>query len=182
LEKAEREFLLQYLGSSRERLIGAVEGRSREQMRFRPVDRWSIADCVEHVATVEREALKRIRQSLMETVKRPMPSVPDNMILTSALDRSHRFVSHPAMLPRRRWTNFGDLVRLFEAARERTVRFAAVTQSDLRAHSFEHPDLGELDCYQWLLFLAAHCDRHVDQMEEVLEDLDFPRVRDAATA
>jgi hypothetical protein len=67
----------------------------------------------------------------------------------------------------------------FEAARERTRDFAASTQADLRRHFFKHPIFGDLDLYQWLLMIAAHCDRHRVQSEEVMASPEFPRTRQA---
>ncbi len=83
-------------------------------------------------------------------------------------------------MPKDRWPEFEELLRQFEAARERTLRFAAVTQADLRSRAFPHPFLGPLDCYQWLLFSAAHCVRHVRQMQEVKSDAAFPKGRGAS--
>jgi hypothetical protein len=91
-----------------------------------------------------------------------------------------RRVQGPAeVMPQGRWPDFDELLRQFEATRERSVRFSAVTQADLRKHFFPHPFLGLLDCYQWLLLLAAHCERHVRQMEEVKADPGFPAQQQA---
>jgi hypothetical protein len=184
VEKAEREFLLRYLAASRERLVEIVEGLSREQQRFRPAgDRWSVADCVEHVSIVEKAILKRIQALVLESPQIPTDAgTPDDTVLSRVPNRLNRRKAPPEALPGRRWTEFGMLLRQFEAARERSLRFAAVTQADLRGHCFAHPHLGDLDCYQWLLFLGAHAERHARQAEEVLADPAFPREADSATA
>jgi uncharacterized damage-inducible protein DinB len=184
VEKAEREFLLLYLAASRERLVETVDSLNNEQQRFRPArDRWSVADCVEHVAIVEREVFKKIQAVVGDAPKRqPCTSISDDAVLTGVSNRSARYASGREAMPARRGTDFEALLRQFEAARERSLRFAAVTQSDLRSHSFAHPQLGELDCYQWLLFLGAHAERHARQVEEVIADPNFPRVADSATA
>ena len=184
MEKAERKFLVLYLAQSRERLLDAVEGLSKEQQRFRPAPhRWSVADCVEHVSIVEKMVVKEIQTVVLQP---PQPSVvaslPDDVILDGVPNRSSRCASPPEAFPNKRWTDFDQLLRQFEAARERSLRFAAVTQSDLRGHSFAHPYLGELDCYQWILFLGAHAERHVRQAEEVMADPGFPRLANSAIA
>jgi len=184
VEKAEREFLLLYLAASRERLLDTVNGLNREQARFRPSrDRWSVADCVEHVAIVEKAVLKKIQAILLSPPQpEPAATTPDDAILSGIPNRSPRCSAPTEATPRRRWTDLGALLRQFEAARERSLRFAAITQSDLRAHFFPHPQLGALDCYQWLLFLGAHSERHARQADEVVADPKFPRVADSATA
>ena len=182
MEKAEREFLLLHLAASRERLLDAVEGLSKEQQRFRPAPhRWSVADCVEHVSIVEKMVVKEIQAVVVQP---PQPSVRllDDVILDGVPNRSSRCASPPEAFPNMRWTEIDQLLRQFEAARERSLRFAAVTQSDLRGHSFAHPHLGELDCYQWILFLGAHAERHVRQAEEVMADPGFPRRANSAIA
>jgi DinB superfamily len=186
MEKAEREFLLRHLAQSRERLLEAAEGLSRQQQRFRPApDQWSVADCLEHVAIVEKAVLHKIQAALLappQIEARPSACVPDDAVRAGVSDRSARCAAPPETLPLRRWSDFAELLRKFEAARERSLRFAAVTQADLRSYSFEHPQLGELDCYQWLLFLGAHSERHAGQAEELIADPDFPSAADSATA
>jgi hypothetical protein len=103
----------------------------------------------------------------------------EHVILDRVPARASRVKGPAQVMPSGRWPDFEELLRQFEAARERTLRFAAVTQADLRSRAFPHPFLGPLDCYQWLLFLAAHCERHSRQVEEVKADPGFPRERSA---
>lgn len=44
-----------------------------------------------------------------------------------------------------------------------------------------HPVLGEIDVYQWLLFLGAHEGRHADQVREIGEALGEGSERRGAT-
>ncbi len=186
MEKVEREFLLLYLAQSRERLLDIVEGLNKEQQRFRPAaDRWSVADCVEHVFMAEKGVLKKVQEVLVSPLQpeiRAQASMADDAVLARVSNRTPRCASPPDLHPRRRWTDFGELLRRFETARERSLRFAAVTRAELRSYSFTHPKFGELDCYQWLLFLAAHAERHARQAEEVIADPNFPRRAGSASA
>jgi uncharacterized damage-inducible protein DinB len=186
MEKAEREFVLRHLAHSRERLLEAVEGLNKEQQRFRPArDRWSVADCLEHVSIAEKTVLHKIQAVLLappQPETHPSARMPDDAVLAGVADRSSRYAAPRETLPVRRWTDFAELLRQFEAARERSLRFAAVTHGDLRGYFFEHPQLGELDCYQWLLFVGAHSERHARQAEEVIADPNFPSAAGSATA
>jgi uncharacterized damage-inducible protein DinB len=184
MKKPEREFLLLHLAENRERLLEAVDGLGKEQQRFRPAPgRWSVADCVEHVSIVEKLVLKNIQRVVTLTPEpQTRASVADHVMLTEVSNRSARCPAPPEAMPSKRWTDFEELLRQFESWRERSLRFAAVTQADLRIHFFEHPRLGELDCYQWILFLGAHSDRHVLQIEEVIGDPGFPHEADSAIA
>jgi hypothetical protein len=85
-------------------------------------------------------------------------------------------------MPQGRWTEFEECLRQFEAARERSLRFAAIMQAEPRQRFLPHPFVGRLDCYQWLLLLRAPSKRHVRQSEEVKADPGFPSDAGAVTA
>jgi uncharacterized damage-inducible protein DinB len=169
--------VVEYLAHSRERLVLAVEGLSFQQQNFRPAeDRWSIADCMEHLTVVESNVLRGIQKVLQSPPETRQNEVQGKewAILEKVPAREGRVRGPAEVMPQGRWLDFDELLRQFEAARERSLRFSAVTQADLRSHFFPHPILGLLDCYQWLLFLAAHCERHVRQMEEVKAAPGYP--------
>jgi hypothetical protein len=53
------------------------------------------------------------------------------------------------------------------------------TNAPLRQSGFPHPILGNLDCYQWVLLIGGHGERHRAQAEEVMADANFPRAAGA---
>jgi hypothetical protein len=176
LENPERDRILQHLSQSRELLLKAVEGLSPEQRAFRPTaESWSIADCVEHLTVVESNILKGIERMLQKPpAPNPETQGKDRMILENVPVRNIRVKGPDPVMPNGRWPDFAESLGQFEAARSRTISFAEATEADLRGWAFNHPFLGPLDCYQWLLFLATHCKRHVAQMAEVKSDSAFP--------
>ena len=186
MEATERELVVEQLAQSRERLVLTVEGLSEEQRSFRPAqDRWSIADCIEHITVVESIVLRNIQQTLQsppEPARQAEVRGKEQIILEKVPAREQRVQGPAAFMPQGRWPDFEELMLQFEATRERSVRFSAVTQADVRSHFFPHPMLGLLDCYQWLLLVSAHCERHVRQMEEVKADPGFPMHRQAEQA
>lgn len=186
MQVTERELVVEQLAHSRERLVLEVEGLTSEQSSFRPADdRWSIADCIEHITVVEGSVLGKIQEVLQappEPERRDEVRGKDKIVLEQGPARDHRVKGPARLMPQGRWPDFEELVRQFEATRERSVRFSAVTQADLRNHFFPHPMLGLLDCYQWLLLVSAHCERHVRQMEEVKAHPSFPVSRQAEEA
>ncbi len=176
MENPERNQALRRLSDSREVLRQKVDGLSGEQRSFRPAaERWSIADCIEHLTIVETFTLQRIQQLLEQPpAGKPDTHGKDELILGKVPVRGTRVKGPEAVMPAGRWPDFDDLLRQFEAARQRTIDFGRETGAELRAYAFPHPFLGPLDWYQWLLFLAAHCERHAGQMEEVKSDPAFP--------
>ena len=183
MEKADRDQLQHSLTESRALLLEAVNGLIGEQRTFRPAeDRWSVADCVEHLTVVEQFVLQRIQKALDERPAQLAETLgKDQEIRDRVPRRDERVMAPEQAKPIGRWPDCEESLRQFEAARERTLRFSAETQADLRSRAFPHPTLGPLDCCQWLLFLAAHCERHARQVEEVKSDPSFPR-RLGATA
>jgi len=173
---AERKSLLKSLTESRERLVSVVGGLSREQRRYKVApDRWSYAEIVEHLATVEGRILHMVQKSLEappDFAKRP--SMTDEAMIEDVAGRITRFKAPEFLVPTGQIKD-EELLRAFEAARQRTYDFARTTDGDLRHHFAPHPVLGEFDCYQWLMLLSAHCDRHMAQGEEVRADAGFPR-------
>jgi hypothetical protein len=185
MDKTERDQIQRLLTQGREFLCQTVAGLTAEQRAFKPAaDRWSIADCIEHSVVVESMVL----QNVMKTVEAP-PSAEkpdthgkDQLILEEVPKRTTRIQGPPVLMPAGRWPDCDEAIREFEATRARTLGFAASTQADLRAYSFPHPVLGPLDCYQWLLAIATHCERHVHQMEEIKADAAFPSSAGSAQA
>ncbi|MGA7856113.1 MAG: DinB family protein [Candidatus Acidiferrales bacterium] len=179
---AERELALQNLADSRERLLRMAHGLSREQLHFRPApDRWSVAECLEHIVTVEARLLERIQTTLEkgpDSSRRSAFDGKDAVMVTGTIARELRFQAPEILVPTGRVPD-EQLLPDFEAARQKSRDFAASTQADLRSHFFKHPALGDLDLYQWLLMIAAHCDRHRAQIEEVIASEGFPRAKQA---
>jgi DinB superfamily len=178
MEPMERRLVLEHLAKSRERLLQAVDGLSAEQRSFQPADdRWSAAGCVEHIILVEDfvfQTMHRVLQAPPEPAKQADVRRKDSIVIAKIPARTSRVMGPEMVHPKNRWPDFEELLRQFESTRERSVTFAAGTEADLRSHFFPHPFLGDLDCYQWLLFLGLHCERHVRQLEEVKADPGFP--------
>ncbi len=179
---AEREWALQNLAESRERLLHMAKGLSKEQLHYRPApERWTVAECVEHIAIVEGRVLGRMQKTLEEgpdPSKRSALEGREDTMFAVAVARMVRLQAPEVLAPTGRWPD-EQLWREFEATREQTREFAASTQADLRRHFFPHPVLGELDLYQWLLLISAHCERHRAQSEEVMASPGFPRASEA---
>jgi hypothetical protein len=179
MQPEERELALRQLAESRERLIQTVDGLSSEQLGFRPAeDRWSVADCVEHITVVESLVFNRVQAAAEAPPPAGQPPdlrANDDMLIKTVPSREFRVQGPPPLMPNGRWPEFAESMRQFEATRGRTVRFVQETEADLRSRVFPHPILGDADCYQWLLLIAGHCERHVRQLEEVKADAGFPR-------
>ncbi|HXX20755.1 MAG TPA: DinB family protein [Candidatus Acidoferrum sp.] len=181
---AERETVLKNLVESRERLLRTAQGLSREQLHYRPAPgRWTVAENIEHLTFVEGRVLALIQKSLSEGPapnKRSAFEGKDTAMVADVAGRVTRFQAPEYIQPNGRWPD-DQLLKEFEAARQQTREFASSTGADLRAHFYTHPVFGDLDLYQWLLLIGAHCDRHRTQSEEVMASAGFPRSSAAAS-
>ena len=176
----ERERAIASLDETRERLLAVAQRLSPSQLAFKPApDRWSIAECIEHITLVETSILRAIEKTVQQPADLPPNAFEDDMLLARVVDRTTRAKGPERLMPTGRWSH-DELLREFEAARKRTSEFAATTAAPLRQSGFPHPHFGALDCYQWLLLIPAHGDRHRAQVEEVMASPGYPRAASAS--
>ena len=176
---AERERATASLNETRDRLLALAQRLSPSQLAFKPaLDRWSVAECIEHITLVESSILGAIEKTVKESAGSQANALQDEALLAIVADRTERAKGPDRLMPTGRWSH-DELFREFEAARKRTSEFAANTVAPLRQSGFPHPRFGALDCYQWLLLIPAHGDRHRAQAEEVMASPGFPRAASA---
>lgn len=179
---AERDHAIAYLAETRESLLRATRGLLRGQLSFKPIpDRWSAAECLEHIVVVERRVLERVAEALRQPVdpaKRSAYEGRDDALVAQVTNRSERAKAPEMVIPTGRWPH-ERLLPEFELARKSSAEFAATNNDDLRRHLAGHPRFGELDCYQWLLLIGSHGERHRQQIEEAVALAENPRTAGA---
>ena len=178
LTAADREKAVKYLEQTRDGVIAATKGLSDAQMKFKSApDRWSVAETLEHIALAEDYLLGNITQTIMKAPAGPAnrdTAKLDAMILSAVPDRSQKRQAPGPLVPSGRWTPAETLAH-FEQSRAKTIQFLQSTP-DLRQHaSSDNPFQQPMDAYQWLLFIAAHSERHTKQIAEVKADPNFPK-------
>lgn len=157
---------------TRDRLVGArelVRAAARQVPAARwacapAPGRWSAAEVVEHLVLAERAVLAFVAGPLREAPPAPVPTIGDARLLAVTLDRTRRHRAPERCAPAGRWTVRGPLLDAFDAARAATLAHLRDAGDELAAHAAPHPALGWLDGRQWLLFAAAHAERHVAQL------------------
>lgn len=178
LSAADRERALKYLESTKQGVTDAAKGLTREQWNFKAgPDRWSIAQCVEHVAAAEDLLYGMITNQVMKAPARTKPEdlvVLDVMVLTSIPDRSHKAQAPEPLKPNNRLGSPDAALKHFDESRDQTISFLEKTP-DLRAHATDSRLGKQLDGYEWILFIAAHSARHTKQILEVKADPKFPK-------
>lgn len=177
METHERQRVIDNFNSSEVRLLKLVKDLTPAQWAFRESpDRWSIAENIEHLIAVEERITRRILKILDgpgEPEKRAAAVGKDALVETRGTDRSTRFNAPEPVHPTGKFDTSGLMAEL-RKTRVQTLAFVSETRSDLRNHFILHPAFGDLDCYQWLLLLGKHGDRHALQIEEIKANPAWP--------
>lgn len=175
ITQSERTFALKQLDQSRRRLLQILEGLSPDQLLYRPQpQQWSVAENVEHVVIVERRLIGAIEKLLHEPPDlAKQPAISDAELVWQVGTVVEPVKAPERALPTLHWPA-ETLLQEFETVRQQTREFADTTTGDLRHHFIPHPLFGDFDCFQWLLAIGAHCNRHSAQSEAVKACRSFP--------
>jgi hypothetical protein len=181
LTKADRQQLVKYLKETRDNVRKATKGLSPAQMSFKAApERWSVAECLEHIASAE-DYLYDLIQSKAMTAPAPAGSFDaakahevDAKIKVMITDRSQKAQAPEPLRPNNRYGSTKGSWQHFAESRKRTIEFVQ-KENGLRDHAMDSPVAKGMDAYQWVLFLAAHSARHTAQINEVKADPNFPK-------
>jgi hypothetical protein len=182
LTKADRDKAVAELEGSRQAFLDATKGLSPAQWNFKAgPDRWSIAECADHIALSEDFIFGVVTNQVMKSPvtpeKRDAVKGKDEAIVKILQDRSHKATAPEPIDPKKRPMSPEDSVKQFLASRTRTIEYIKTTQDDLRDHFADHPvpAIGTLDAYQWIMLISGHERRHTLQILEVKADPNFPK-------
>ncbi len=174
---AEKDKALQYLETTKKNVLEATKGLSEAQWNFKPApDRWSVAQVMEHIAAAEDFIRGMLKEKVMiapagelgRDVKKT-----DEAVLAMVPDRTNKAQAPEPLVPTNRFGSPEGSVKHFAESRATTEDFLK-TATGLRDHVTDSP-LGKLDGYEFVLFIAAHSERHTKQINEVKADPNFPK-------
>ncbi len=167
-----------YLEKTKAGVIDAAKGLSDAQLNYKIApERWSVAQVLEHIASAEDMLFGMMETQAMQGPARADGEdvhAIDQLILTAIPDRTQKRSAPEPLIPNDRFHGAKASLEHFEASRDKTIAFLKNT-SGLRDHAIDSPLGKKLDPYQWILFLAAHSERHTKQMLEVKADPNFPK-------
>ena len=167
-----------YLEKTRAGVLAATKGLSEAQWNFKPApDKWSVAEVAEHIAAAEDFIRGMIQEQAMKAPARTEPAdlkALDNMVIQGITDRTNKVQAPEPLKPSNRFGSPAASLKHFEESRAQTVKFLKETK-DLRGHASDSPLGQKLDAYEWVLFIAAHSERHTKQINEVKANPGFPK-------
>ena len=178
LTSQQREALVQELQRSRQALMDAGTGLSPAQWNWKAApDRWSVAECLDHVALVEKMLagrMERIAAAVPDAEAGARVAGREEVVVKGGRSRENKRQAPDMARPTARFASLAEFEQHFAPLRQANIDFVKSTQAPLHALIEPHPALGEMSGHQWLWFLSAHCERHAAQAREVRETEGFP--------
>lgn len=170
--------LVEFADATRAALLEAAATIPADRFAERPApERWSAAELLEHLARVESGCARVIAKRAAAARASGVAEEHEESSMLGALDgrhvtdRSRKLTAPEIVAPAGGFTRDGALDAL---STSRAEFKRAVTDADglaLREVRHAHVVLGELDLYQWILFVGQHERRHLPQLEEIAAQL-----------
>jgi hypothetical protein len=166
--------VIEYLDTTRAKLNLAVAEISADRWAERPApERWSLAEVLEHLNIIEGRVSQMISGRITGAreagigAEVEVDSVLDTIDRTRIADRSRPVTAPEAVQPQAA----GDPVSAWTTLEESraTLRRAILAGDGLALSEVkqQHPALGLINLYQWMVFVGAHEARHTDQVREI---------------
>jgi len=175
----EKDYAIRFLKETEAEVFNSVKGLSEAQLKFKPAtNKWSAEECIKHIAAAERE-LWAMAEPVLSQPANPEKKVDikftDEQLVKAVEDRSHQSKTFAALEPDNSpYRSVAEALNAFKENRDKLIVFVNSTQEDLRNHIMVLP-LGTYDVYQFILLISAHSNRHTQQIEEVKNNISFPK-------
>lgn len=179
VEMGEVDTLINLLETSRVSFDHSVTGLMPAQWTFKPApDRWSIFEVTEHIASVETGTCRLMSGRLFSRPATEQQKAEtqgkDEQIVARLRDRSRPMEAPELVRPTGRWPSPAGAIETFQETREQMIALLRSVPHNLRDYCAPHPLMGTLDGYQWVVFVVAHLDRHIVQVDEIKRTPGFP--------
>src|SRR5258707_6854618 len=144
MQPSERDFLLQRLNETQNAFLASFQGVLEDQACFKPApDRWSICDCIEHMAVAETGLFRQLSENWVPAQAPPASREREMAILNSnGGNRDQKTKGPERECPTRRLGRFFQAAKQISAARGRETYYILACNDDLRLPSTRHPPLG----------------------------------------
>ncbi|MEM8998800.1 MAG: DinB family protein [Bacteroidota bacterium] len=174
----ERKTAINHLTETREHMKKVLNGLTVAQLNFQAAEAtWSIAQCAEHLAISETAFGELIQKTVAEgndPALKEAVRLTDDQLLGIIANRSKKVTTSGQFEPSDRFASHAEAVSAFMEKREAHINYVRTTADDLRNRFSNDLPFGTVDAYQLILFAAGHTERHVLQMEEVMQHKYFP--------
>ena len=170
----DRQHLMVHLQMTEQWLADEVRGLSPAQLNFRSApDRWNVRECVSHLAVAEPDYWRDLMKAVKSPPSSTKSSATDTDILWYGIDRVVHTKTGGGHEKVERYPEIAPALADFKKLRSTMLEYVRTTSDDLRGHSFGQQEA--IDCWQWMLEISTHAQRHILQIREIKADANFPR-------
>ena len=179
ITQKERDDAAKFLKDTEDGVIKSIDGLSEAQLKFKPAeDKWSAEDCIKHIAATEA-ALWQMTEGFIKQAANPEKRADikwsDEEVKKNVEDRTKKNKTFPQFEPQNiSFKTAEEALASFKENRAKLIEYVNTTKEDLRNHVAALP-FGSYDCYQMILFIGAHSNRHMQQINEVKANEKFPK-------
>lgn len=166
--------LVEYADATRAALLEVAERIPADRFTDQPAPgRWSAAELLEHLARVESGCAHVIAKRAARARESGLAAERDESSMLGALDgrhvtdRSRKLTAPEIVAPAGGFSRDGALDALAKSRDELRQAVAIADGLALGEVRHTHVVLGEIDLYQWILFVGQHERRHLPQLEEI---------------
>jgi hypothetical protein len=164
-----------FLEERREELLTALASVPDPEAITVPSGVWSVAAIIDHLRLTENSVSKLIHVTVsrLPAEARVPETVTDSVLHSidhSAMANRDKRRNAPSIVQPRTDLSLAEALAGVEASR--TALLGSMREADglaLGTLRYPHPMLGELDLYQWLVFVGLHESRHACQIRELGE-------------
>jgi hypothetical protein len=169
---------MDYVEEKRKELLESFSGTPEDRLHFRVSENsWTVAQILEHLRLVESGVARLIAKRVDQARETGLGEERSTESVMPSFD-SHRerleraVLQSPEPVRPRGDVDYREALAGLNSSRE-VLRASAASANGLALSEIKHthPILGELDLYQWLIFLGAHEERHRKQIDRTLQSI-----------
>lgn len=178
ISKSERKYAAGLMKETYKDAIKSIKGLSSSQLNYKAApDKWSVQDCFYHIAGAEKLLWTLFENSMKSAAnpeKRTEIKVTDEEFIKMIEDRSRKAQAPEPIQPKNTgYASIEAAMEDFKSTRMDHIKYIKNSTEDMRNHVVQMP-FGYIDCYQLYLMIAAHSNRHTQQINEVKANASFP--------
>ncbi len=184
LTDAEVKALIALVDETQDALISRITGLTDEQWNFKPrPDRWSVGECVEHIALSEAGLLAQVRAVIggpadpeWATKSAGKLAIVKAAVPNRGPQGQGGFQAPEPLQPVNKWERSKGIEE-FYAAHGKMRAYFETMDPHVKDRGMPHPapQLGWMNAHDWLNLILYHTVRHTKQLIEVQEDPNYPK-------
>jgi hypothetical protein len=180
LTSEERAKAVKLMLDSQKETLAAIETLTDAQWTYKPApEKWSVGEILEHIMLAEGLLFGAVERAL---AAKPNPDWEaktkgkTEFLERVMVSRERRATAPESIVPTGKLPR-AELIKRYQEARAKSLKFAEETEVPLKAHTLDHPFpvFNTLNAYQWLIYIPLHNLRHNQQIAEVKASPGFPK-------